>query len=131
MLKSLFVSATLIFLSVSARAAGSLECYVEEVSGGDAWVQKFELASIDDPHGSIHMFNLQNFTSYTGMVALTKGFTIIHLYDETTGIATTAQSESEGKRYARLQVILKTESYNSTDAVIIECGVPNEALSQK
>ena len=111
----------LIISAVSQLAvAADVVCGITETIQQKTTQTVVNLLKSEDPHGSMESFKLSQHSEFSGFVALSKGFTVINLVNNETGIATSTLSESQGKFYARLQ-ILHNISEAGEDSIAIEC----------
>ena len=100
--------------------AADVVCSITETIKEQTTQAVVNLIKSEDPHGSMEFFNLTQHSEFSGFVALSKGFTIINLVNNETGIVTSTLSESQGKLFARLQV-LQNISETGEDSITIEC----------
>ncbi len=114
----------IIILLVSAVAqsavAADVVCSITETIQQQTTQAVVNLVKSEDPHGSMEFFKLTQHSEFSGFVALSKGFTVINLVNNETGIVTSTLSESQGKLFARLQV-LQNISETGKDSITIEC----------
>jgi hypothetical protein len=105
----------------SAKAA-DLNCVLQEDLKGQTSMQTVVIPASDDPHGAISNFNLTKYPDYSGFTALSKGFIVINLVNNNTGVGTSVQSKaSNDNPFARLQLILGVNDGN-IDEIVIQCG---------
>ncbi len=111
----------LILISLFTQVSFAITCQVNEIFNSSSSQQSIELLSTDNPHGSVIPFKLNLYTNLDGFVALSNGFIVINLVDQTTGFAFSTQSQSQEKSFARLQLMMDI-SDAGTKAIVIECG---------
>lgn len=107
-----------VFFSVGAFA-GEIKCVLSETSDAKSAQQEMKITETSDPHGALVNFATEVFPGYTGFVALSKGFIIIHLYNTDTNAAISTAGTGDGNKYARLQYLLPGTGLN--ESIIIEC----------
>lgn len=100
--------------------AADVVCGITETVQQQTTQTVVNLLKSEDPHGSMEYFKLAKHSEFSGFVALSKGFTVINLVNNETGIVTSTLSETQGKFFARLQ-ILQNISETGEDSITIEC----------
>ena len=82
----------IIILLVSAVAqsavAADVVCSITETIQQQTTQAVVNLVKSEDPHGSMEFFKLTQHSEFSGFVALSKGFTVINLVNNETGIVT-------------------------------------------
>lgn len=107
--------------AVSAKAfAGDVQCVLQEISEEKTAKQEFTISETTDSHGSLTNYQTQVYGDYSGFVALSNGFIVIHLYNSVTDAAFSVASNGDTNKYARLQYLLPGSGLNQ--AIIVECA---------
>jgi hypothetical protein len=111
----------LTFVLGVAQAKANMVCEVMERSGEQSLSQevKVEIQN-DNPHGSLQMFNLQKFTTFSGMVAYLRGYAVISIHDTNSGFAISSQAKLGINEIAHQQIILPSKD-SSLQAITVDC----------
>lgn len=107
-------------LLVSWASAAEVQCKLTEYAEGQTSVQNLTLLPTEEAHGSVQFFTLSQISEVSGFVAFSKGFIVINLVHEPSGIVTSSQNDMSGMGVAHAQIILPDPSLTPR-AVEVHC----------
>lgn len=114
-----------VLVSMNAVASEILICDIQQSVEGTTTGNSFQVAATDNPHGSIFMFNAEQFEGVSGFVARikkeNKEFVVMNIQSSSLQIASSSQHEVIGTgQYFHHQLILPSKGM-SLNAIVIDC----------
>lgn len=120
-MKILLMSALFVVSTSSAFASETLSCEVRTtVDSADAIVQNVELKKVDDPHGSLTVFKLEQFGGITGLIGLMNNDIVVISLADTAGYASSSHSNVAQGAIAHHQLILPSPGVG-VNAIVVDC----------